>query len=72
MNKVNRLEPFVIAHAFAPPEVLEVLWRVQEDFLEAALLTVDSDFGGIESYLSNQIGLAAAQRSRLLALYLQP
>lgn len=59
-------------HGFAPQEVLEVLWRVQEDFLNAAFLAVDSDFGGVESYLSNQMGLGAAQRGRLLELYLQP
>lgn len=58
------------AHGFAPQEVLEVLWRVQEDFLNAALLTVESDFGGVESYLTHQLGLGAAQRQRLADFYL--
>ena len=58
--------------AFAPREVLEVLWRVQEDFLNAAFDAVEADFGGMDSYLSNQLGLGAAQRSRLTALYLEP
>lgn len=62
----------ISGQGFAPQEVLEVLWRVQEDFLSAALHAVDTDFGGINSYLSNQLGLGAAQRSRLMALYLQP
>ena len=57
-------------HGFAPQEVLEVLWRVQEDFLNAALLTVDTDFGGVEPYLTNQLGLGVAQRQRLVDLYL--
>ena len=31
----------------APQEVLNVIWRVQEDFLEAALQAVDQDHGGV-------------------------
>ena len=57
-------------HRFAPQEVLDVLWRVQEGFLDAALLTVDTDFGGVESYLENQLGLGAEKRQRLADLYL--
>ncbi|MFT4193066.1 tyrosine-protein phosphatase [Ottowia sp.] len=54
----------------APREVLNVLWRVQEAFLDAALQAVDQDFGGPERYLAQQLHLTAAARERLRALYL--
>jgi protein-tyrosine phosphatase len=56
----------------APQAVLDVLWRVQEDFLEAAMQVVQADFGGMERYLTSTLGLDAARRERLVALYLQP
>ena len=55
----------------APQEVLDVLWRVQADFLEAALQAVQADYGGIDLYLEKALGVGSAQRKRLAALYLQ-
>lgn len=54
----------------APRAALQVLWRVQEDFLLAALQTVDEDFGGIDAYLARQLGVRAAERAQLARLYL--
>lgn len=54
------------------PEVLKVLWRVQEDFLDSALQAVELDFGGVERYLEQVMGLGPAEKTRLAALYLQP
>ncbi|MDA8456034.1 tyrosine-protein phosphatase [Acidovorax sp. GBBC 3334] len=59
-------------HGSAPDEVLNVLWRVQEDFLEAALQAVESDHGGVDRYLEQRLGVGAAERERLAQLYLQP
>lgn len=56
----------------APPEVLQVLWRVQEDFLEAALHGVETEHGGIGPYLERVLRVNAAARARLAQLYLQP
>lgn len=56
----------------APDEVLQVLWRVQEDFLETALHGVEVEYGGIESYLERVLGINAAAQKKLAALYLQP
>ncbi len=56
----------------APEEVLNVLWRVQEDFLEAALQSVDADFGGLEKYMEKQLGVGEKERARLAELYLTP
>ena len=58
--------------AASTPAGLQVLWRVQEDFLEAALHGVEVEYGGIAPYLERVLGLNAAARQRLGQLYLQP
>ena len=55
-----------------PREALQVLWRVQEEFLNAALKAVDADFGGIQHYLVNKLRVGPREQSRLADLYLQP
>ena len=55
----------------APREVLEVLWRVQEDFLNASLRIVEQEDGGVEGYLARALGVGEAERRRLQQLYLQ-
>ncbi|SFE16227.1 tyrosine-protein phosphatase [Paracidovorax konjaci] len=59
-------------HGSAPDDVLNALWRVQEDFLEAALQAVESDHGGVDRYLAHRLGVGPAERERLARLYLQP
>ena len=61
----------VFHEARVSPEVLNVLWRVQEDFLDAALLAVEQDFGGVERYFEQRLNIGAGERKRLRALYLQ-
>ncbi|WP_366145991.1 tyrosine-protein phosphatase [Acidovorax sp.] len=55
----------------APEEVLAVLWRVQEEFLDAALHMVDNDFGGVQAYLVDVLGVDAAAQKELEGRYLQ-
>lgn len=55
----------------ASQEVLDVLWRVQADFLDAALHAVDADFGGVQLYLEQALGLNSKKQERLATLYLQ-
>ena len=55
----------------APREVLEVLWRVQHDFLEAALRQVNVEWGGLPDYFERGLGLGLAAQTRLRAMYLQ-
>ena len=57
------------AQTDTPQEVLDVLWRVQEEFLEAALQEVDRRHGGIQAYLA-EIGVGRRERERLGELYL--
>ncbi len=68
-NELLRIES---APAFGVPiEVVQVLWRVQEDFLDAALHAVDADHGGVEKYLARELGVGPLERQRLAELYLQ-
>ncbi|MFT6589328.1 MAG: protein-tyrosine phosphatase [Rhodoferax sp.] len=53
-----------------PPEVMQVLWRVQTEFLDAALHAVEVDHGGAEAYLARQLGVGPSARQRLVAMYL--
>ena len=55
----------------APEDVIAVLWRVQEEFLDAALHRVDNDFGGLQAYLADVLGVDAAARQELERRYLQ-
>ena len=55
----------------APEEVLAVLWRVQEEFLDAALQMVDNDHGGVPAYLAEVLGVDAAAQKELAGRYLQ-
>lgn len=52
-------------------EVGAVLWRVQPEFLHAAFEAVEADYGGLEVYLREGLGLGAAERERLRELYLE-
>ncbi len=53
-----------------PREALEVLWRVEVGFLQAALDAVDAEHGGIERYFEQRLGLGPAARRTLAQRYL--
>jgi protein-tyrosine phosphatase len=59
-----------LQHDTLSPEALAVLWRVQPDFLDAALHAVDTDHGGIDRYLARRLGLGAGARTTLAARWL--
>lgn len=61
----------VATPAQASQEVLNVLWRVQEDFLDAALHAVEADYGGVPQYLVQALGVGPKEQARLSQLYLQ-
>jgi len=64
-------QPNVVS-AFASQDVLDVLWRVQTGFLEAALQTVETGYSSVDAYLEKALGVGPAQRRRLEELYLTP
>ena len=57
-------------HTEVPREVMEVIWKVRGEFLDAALHVVDADYGGADNFLA-RIGVGERERARLVSLYLQ-
>ncbi len=55
-----------------PIAVLQVLWRVDDGFLDAALQAIDAHPGGLPAYLEQRLGLGPAALAVLRARYLQP
>ena len=53
------------------PDVLRVLWRVEEDFLLTGLDGIRQDFGDVDAYLERALGLGPAQRAQLERSYLR-
>ena len=53
-----------------PDHVKQVLGSVQPAFLSAAFEAIDADYGSLETYLRDGIGLGAAEREALAARYL--
>jgi protein-tyrosine phosphatase len=54
-----------------PENVKQVLGTVQASFLAAAFEAIDADYGDLESYLRDGLGLGKAERAHLEARYLQ-
>jgi protein-tyrosine phosphatase len=67
----ERLKPDMSAWGRLAPEVAAVMYGVQPEFLDAAYGAVQEDFGGIEPYFREGLGLGEAQRERLRELYLE-
>jgi protein-tyrosine phosphatase len=68
----ERLKPLEPSRYGLTPEVQGVLWRVQPEFLHAALEALEADYGGMEPYLREGLRLGAPERERLRELYLEP
>lgn len=66
----ERLRPGTGSSHALPAEIVSVLYRVQQEFLHAALEAVDEDYGGLQAYLERGMGLGVAERARLHRLYL--
>jgi protein-tyrosine phosphatase len=68
-NRFYRRDPS--ASSDLPDEVRQVLGSVHTSFLAAAFETISADYGDLESYLSDGLGIGAPQRASLEALYLE-
>lgn len=67
----QRLKPPAGAGMGLAPELARVLWGVQVEFLEAAFEAVEKDYGSLDTYLRDGIGLGEPEHRHLRALYLQ-
>ena len=54
-----------------PDDIKQVLGSVQASFLAAAFEAIDADYGDLETYLRDGLGLGKAERAHLEARYLQ-
>jgi len=52
-----------------PREAMEVLWRVQPAFLQAAFAEVDRSYGSLEGYFADGLRLRAKEREHLRNTY---
>ena len=53
------------------PHVMQVLWQVQPEFLQAAFEAVDAQHGGMQNYLHGAIGLTPQELTALQRLMLE-
>lgn len=53
-----------------PEEVKQVLGTVQQPFLNAAFEAIDADYGGLDRYFRDGLGLGQAERKALEGRYL--
>src|SRR5664279_4070749 len=67
-NRFYRRDPG--ASSDLPDDVRQVLGSVEASFLAAAFEAISADYGDLESYFSDGLGLGASERARLEALYL--
>lgn len=65
----DRLQLPEVTRLGLSPEAMQVLWRVQPEFLQAALDEVDAQYGSLEAYLREGLGLREGERRALRALY---
>ena len=54
-----------------PDDILQVLWKVQPAFLDSAYALVDGEYGGMDAYVREVLGVDDAAQQQLRALYLQ-
>jgi protein-tyrosine phosphatase len=68
-NRFYRRDP--AAGTDLPDEVRQVLASVQASFLAAAFDAIHAEYGDLESYFSDGLGLGAGERASLQARYLE-
>jgi protein-tyrosine phosphatase len=69
-NRFYRRDPG--ASSDLPDDVKQVLGSVEGSFLAAAFEAISADYGDLESYFSEGLGLGAGERVALQARYLEP
>jgi protein-tyrosine phosphatase len=68
----ERLKPVSVTGSTwnLPPHAAHVLYGVRAEFLDAAFAAIDEDFGDVDTYLREALGLHAPERDKLRAMYL--
>ena len=68
-NRFYRRDPG--ASSDLPDDVSQVLGSVQSSFLAAAFDAINADYGDLENYFGDGLGLGAGERAKLQARYLE-
>ncbi len=68
-NRFYRRDP--TASSDLPDDVKQVLGSVQAPFLAAAFEAIGADYGDLENYFKDGLGIGTAERAELQARYLQ-
>lgn len=68
-NRFYRRDPS--ASSELPDDVRQVLGSVEASFLAAAFEAINTDYGDLESYFRDGLGLGASERAKLEARYLE-
>lgn len=78
-SRATVLEDYALTNAYrrdhgflfserTPRDVVDTLMSVRPEYLEAALATIDAEYGSVDAYLDRALGLTDARRERLRAL----
>jgi protein-tyrosine phosphatase len=69
-NRLYRIDPATANSIDMPDEVKAVLLSVEASYLAAAFDTIRSEYGDLETYFEDGLGIGARQRATLEARYL--
>jgi protein-tyrosine phosphatase len=69
-NRLYRRDPGTSSDL--PDDVKQVLGSVEGSFLAAAFEAISTDYGDLEAYFSEGLGIGAGERAALQARYLEP
>ncbi len=65
------VEKYVGAHSDVDTSVFEAMMDSRQEYLDAALNAVESEYGGMDNYLSGPIGLTEQDRKILIERYVE-
>lgn len=68
-NQLYRRDPRM--EGKGPAHVMQVLWQVQPEFLQAAYEAIDTQHGGMANYLNGAIGLSPQELAELQRMLLE-
>jgi protein-tyrosine phosphatase len=68
----ERLKPPSFAWRGLEPHVAHVLWGVRPEFLQASFDAIDANYGSLDGYLRDALGLTGPSLRRLRELYARP
>ena len=53
-----------------PEDIMQIVWGVKAEYLEQALDSIDTEFGGMPRYLKYQLKLDRTKQNRLFERFL--